>query len=125
MLSPEQNAAVVAWLAEHSARPQQAMKLWSILFTALRTDTGEIVLTRDELADRLGVTSDKISELMGELEQIGAISRRRHKIGGMRGRGMVRYFMNPRVATCLTGEARDQAQAAAPPLLRLMEGGKV
>ena len=40
---------------------------------------------------------------MGELEGIGAISRRRERIVGMRGPGAVRYFMNPNVATHLTG----------------------
>ena len=34
----------------------------------------------------------------------------------MRGPGMVRYFMNPNVATHLAGKARDEAQAAAPKL---------
>jgi hypothetical protein len=37
---------------------------------------------------------------------------------------MVHYFMNPRVATHLSGKERDEAQATALPLLTLMEGGK-
>ena len=123
MLSPEQNAAVVDWLAQHSTRPQVAMRLWAKLFQNLRTDTGEIVQTRDELAELIGDTADHVSQIMGELASIGAISRRREKVAGMRGPGLVRYFMNPRVATNLTGAARDQAQAAAP-LLTLMQGGK-
>jgi hypothetical protein len=123
MLSPEQNAAVVDWLAENSSRPQVAMRLWAKLFSNLRTDTGEIVATRDELAELVGDNADNVSRVMGELASIGAISRRREKVAGMRGPGLVRYFMNPMIATNLTGAARDQAQAEAP-LLALIEGGR-
>jgi hypothetical protein len=60
---------------------------------------------------------------MTELVDFGAISRRRVKVAGMRGQGVVRYFMNPRVATNLAGQARDEAQKSAP-LLRLIEKDK-
>lgn len=123
MLSPEQNAQVVEWLAENSTRPQAATKLWAKLFTALRTDTGEIVMTRDELAGAVKIEPKHVSEIMGELEKIGAITRRRQRVAGLRGPGLVRYFMNPRIGTHLTGTARDMAQAEAP-LLKLMQGGK-
>lgn len=123
MLSPEQNAAVVDWLAQNSSRPIVALRLWAALFSNLRTDTGEIVQTREELAALVKDTPDNVSRIMGELASIGAVSRRREKVAGMRGPGLVRYFMNPRVATNLTGGARDQAQAEAP-LLTLMQGGK-
>lgn len=123
MLSPEQNAAVVQWLADNSARPIVAMRLWAQLFSNLRTDTGEIVQTRDELAEALGAKPTEISQIMGELATIGAISRRRERVAGMRGPGLVRYFMNPRVATNLTGASRDKAQSEAP-LLAIIDGGK-
>ena len=124
MLSPDQNAQVVEWLMQHSKRPQVATLLWAKLFTVLRTDTGEIVMTRDELAGTVAVRPDHVSEIMGELESIGAIVRRRERVAGMRGPGLVKYFMNPRVATRLAGAARDKAQEAAPPLLVLMQGGR-
>lgn len=124
MLSPEQNAAVVDWLSDNSQRPQVAVRLWAKLFKHLRTDTGEIVATRDELAEMVGERPDNISQVMGELASIGAISRKRERVAGMRGPGLVRYFMNPRVATNLTGAARDTAQKEAP-LLALIEGGRV
>lgn len=103
------------------------MNLWAELFTAVDIETGAITLTRDQLAELVGITADTESEIMGELEGIGAISRQRQRVAGMRGPGMVRYFMNPHVATHLAGRARDTAQAEAPPgpLLRVMEGGKV
>ena len=100
---------------------QQAM---AVLFNNLRTDTGEIVQTRDELAELIGDTPDHVSQIMGELGSIGAISRRREKVAGMRGPGLVRYFMNPKVGTHLTGAARDKAQAGSAPLLALIEGGR-
>jgi CRP-like cAMP-binding protein len=120
MLSPEQNRAVLDWLLAHSSRPRQAVALWARLFEHMRRDTGEIALTRDELAEELGVAPPHVSRLMGELEGIGAISRRLEKIPGMRGRGRAVYFMNPNVATNLAGAARDKAQGEAPPL-RLVE----
>jgi CRP-like cAMP-binding protein len=122
MMSPQDNAKVVSWLAANSSRPMVAMQLWATLFLHLRRDTGEVMQTRDELADAVGTTSDEVSRIMGELEGIGAVSRRRTKVAGMRGPGMVRYFMSPKVGTHLTGAARDKAQASAPPLLQLVAG---
>src|SRR3954467_474173 len=63
MLSPEQNAAVIRWLGQHSRRPVLALTLWGELFTALRLDTGEIMLTRDELAGRIGATPGEVSRI--------------------------------------------------------------
>jgi CRP-like cAMP-binding protein len=120
MLSPDQNRAVVKWLTAHSQRPMVAVQVWAELFSHLRRDTGEVMLTRDELADAIGVHPNHISEIMGELEGIGAISRKRTKVAGMRGRGTVAYFMSARVGTHLSGAARDKAQADAPQL-RLVE----
>lgn len=108
MLSPAQNKAVQRWLVENSKRPHKATILWAELFDHLRRDTGEVMLTRDELAELVGCTADHVTEIMTELEGIGAISRRRE------GRG-VRYFLNPNVATHLKGKVRDKAQAAWPP----------
>src|SRR3954449_1602200 len=124
MLSPEQNAAVMRWLRQHSRRPVQALALWGELFTVLRRDTGEIALTRDELAERVGTRPDHVSEIMHELAGIGAIIVHREKVAGMRGPGRAVYLMNPNVATNLTGAARDRAQTEAPNLM-LVEGGKV
>jgi predicted transcriptional regulator len=124
MLSPEQNAIVVDYLADHSERPMVALKLWALCFKHLRTDTGEIMLNREEIAEKLGQEPKRISELMTELVEFGAIIRKRMKIGGMKGPGMVHYFMNPRVATHMSGKERDEAQEQAPSLLTLLDGGK-
>jgi hypothetical protein len=120
MLGPEQNAAVARWLRQNSRYPTLALALWAELFTALHRDTGEIVLTRDELAERVDAWPDDVSSIMHELVSIGAIITRRERVAGMRGPGRAVYFMNPNVATNLTGAVRDKAQTEAPKL-RLVE----
>ena len=118
MLQPAQNAAVVRWIAKNSKRPMNASQLWAELFTAAHPSTGDILLTRAELAARLGLEPRTISELMTELAGINAITRRKE------GRRVI-YAMNPNVATHIAGpEARKAARDAAGPLLTLMEGGK-
>jgi DNA-binding transcriptional ArsR family regulator len=101
----------MAWLKVNSRQPMNAAQVWAECFTALRIDTNEIVLSRDELAERVGVRPAEVSRIMTELETCGAVIRRRE------GRG-VRFFMNPMVGTHMTGAARDKAQDAAPAMLR-------
>src|SRR3954452_12194032 len=48
MLSPDQNAAVMRWLRQNSHSPIIAVALWLECFTALRRDTGQIMLGREE-----------------------------------------------------------------------------
>lgn len=119
MISPAQNAAVVAWISKNSKRPQQAMVLWAQLFNHLRMDTGEIMLARQELADRLGIEPKNLSTIMTELASINAV--RREKTGRA-----VRYFMNSNIATHLpSAKAREAARTEDGPLLKLMQGGAV
>ena len=107
MIGPKQNREVLRWLRHNSKRPQAAAELWALLFTAIRSDTGEVVLTRDDIADELGIAPGNVSRIISELESIDAVMRRRD---GRR----VRYFVNPRAATHLAGAERDKAQADAP-----------
>src|SRR3954453_14784610 len=99
MLSPEQNAAVARWLGKNSSRPKIALVLWQELFTALRRDTGEIMLTREELAERVGTHPDKVSHFMKDAAGGGPIVRHREKVAGVRGPGRAVYLMNPNVGT--------------------------
>lgn len=124
MLSPTQNAVVVNYLAKNSQRPLVALRLWAMCFEHLQVETGEVMLRRDQLAKALGETADHVSAVMSELVTFGAIIRNRERVAGLRGPGLVRYYMNPRVATHLAGRERDDAQEAAPPLLKLIEGGQ-
>jgi predicted ArsR family transcriptional regulator len=109
MLSPAQNRAVVKWLLQHADRRREALDLWSLLFEHLDRHTGMILLTRDEIAEQVGAHPDNVTRIMADLESIGAIARRRERVAGMRGPGVVRYFMNPGVATNLVSHERDKA----------------
>jgi len=125
MLSPDQNAAVVDYLASHSSRPVVAMRLWALLFQHVDGDTGAISLRRDEIAGRLGIALEDVSRVMTELQAVGAIIRYRERVAGMRGPGVTTYFMNPLVGTHLAGAERDAAQAVASPgPLQVIQGGK-
>ncbi len=118
MLSPAQNDAVVEWLSHQSKRPQAAVRLWSHLFTCMRMDTGEILKSREELAERLRVHPRHVSSLMTELASINAVRREK------RGRE-VRYFMNSTIATHLPSpETRAKAREVDGPLLVVMQGGQ-
>lgn len=118
MMTPSQNAAVNRYLREHSTRPIAAMSVWSELFTAVHSGTGEVLLSRADLAKRVGIDPKNVSSIMTELAAINAIVRKKE---GRR----VRYFMNPTVATHIaTPEQRKEARNAAGPLLVLMEGGR-
>jgi hypothetical protein len=104
MLSPAQNKAVVNWLIANSKRKDTALQLWAEMFEHLDRDTGEIVLTRAEMAEAVKALPRHISEITAELEGIDAVVRR------YEGRS-VRYFMNPNVATHLPEGERERAQA--------------
>jgi len=118
MLSPAQNEAVADWLWAQSKRPQAAVRLWLHLFTCMRMDTGEILKSRQELAERIGVDRDNLSRIMTELSSINAIRREK------RGRE-VRYFMNSTIATHLPSpEARAKAHEADGPVLTVVQAGQ-
>jgi DNA-binding transcriptional ArsR family regulator len=113
MVEPALYANVVAYLTRHSYRPLKAVELFTRLFAVLPPDGNEVQASRAELARMVGIEPRTVSELMAELEAIGAVYRRRE------GRG-VRYFVNPVLGTHLTGAVRDRAQAGAP-ALRLVQ----
>ena len=113
MVDPVLYADVIAHLRRHSRRPLVAMELFTRLFSYLPPDGNEVLADRAELARVTGCAVTDVSEVMGELEAVGAVYRRRE------GRG-VRYFVNPRLGTHLAGTARDKAQVEAP-ALRLVE----
>jgi DNA-binding transcriptional ArsR family regulator len=113
MVEPRLYAEVIQHLTEHSKRPLKAVNLFTRLFAYLPSDGNEVMADRAELARVVGIQPAAVSEIMGELEGIGAVYRRRE------GRG-VRFYVNPLLGTHLAGAARDKAQAEAP-TLRLVE----
>lgn len=117
MITPEQNGLVVDWLALHSKRRIEALRLWAWLFENVHYETGQIMLTRQELAEKVQISLNNVSRIMTELESIKAIIKEKE------GRG-VTYYMNPHVGTHLNQEERKKARAKAPQL-ELIHGGKI
>jgi hypothetical protein len=106
---------VVSWLLANSDRPKLAVHLWAKMLLRLYED-GEVIASRENLAAAVGTSPGAVSRIMTALAAIGAITRTRMPLTAKRGPGMVSYYVNPRIATVLTGEERERAQAAAPPL---------
>lgn len=125
MIRPAQNAAVVNWLHKNSQRPMQAVEVWCLLFEHLLPHTGQIMLTREEIAEKVGIPANRISQIMNELVSFGAIVTEREKVAGMRGPGLVRYFMNRHVAE--VGSRATQAELDLIPKpgakLSVIQGG--
>lgn len=117
MLSPSQNRLVVRWIQANSKRPRVAAALWAECFCYMRTDTGEVVMTRQQMMDATSSRPSHVSEVLAELVGLGALIRRQE------GR-TAQWFMNPTVGTHLGGVAREKSQREAPPLLSVMEGGR-
>lgn len=121
MISPSQNNIVRSLIKAQAKRPGVVEDVWFLLFEHVHPGTGEILLRRDEIAEKLGLSPDRVSEAMSVLDKIGAISRRRERAEGVRGPGYVRYFMNANVATHEVGDARPKLQAQFP-LLKVIDG---
>lgn len=123
LIHPERQAAVTRWLRQNSKRPLVAIAVWSEALAAMRGDTGEVMLSRDELAERVGVDVSHISRALNDLVKAEAIEKRREKVAGMRGPGVTRCYVNPRIATSRTGAERDVVQAQAREVVELPAGG--
>ena len=127
MLSRDQTAAI--WDAIRALpaddRPNHVRHAFDLVLLNLRQDTGEVMLTRDQLAERMGCAPRSVSTVMGTLERMGVIRRERHKVEGMQGRGVAVYFINPHVAWNGSLDVRKtEATQAKAPLLTLVDGGK-
>ncbi len=125
-LSPARTKAV--WDAiralDPDERPNQVRHAFDLVILNLRQDTGEVMLTRDQLAQEIGCSPDHVSHVMSTLVRLGVITRERQRVEGMRGPGMVVYFVNPHVAWNGSLDVRKaEAAEVSPPMLRLMEGG--
>ncbi len=126
MLSRDQTIAI--WDAIRALpsddRPNHVRHAFDLVLVNLRQDTGEVMLTRDQLAEKIGCAPRHVSTVMGTLERMGVIRRERRRIEGVQGRGMAVYFINPHVAWNGSLDVRKaEAAEAKQPKLRLMEGG--
>lgn len=115
MVYPE-FSMVSEYLAANSSRKLIALRLWALILGHVDKDTGDIALSRDEIADALKVPAADVSRVMTELEDCRAINRRRVRVAGMRGAGIVRYALNPLVGTHLPRLLREEARRGAPEL---------
>ena len=103
LIEPEGNRAAVRWLRENSKRPIAAMNLWSLLLAKLHYDSGDILLSRVEIAGEVGITPREVSSIMKELESIEAIKRQPE------GRE-VTYSMNRKLFVVPLGKAQEDAR---------------
>ncbi len=125
MLSRAQTAAI--WDAIRALppddRPNHVRHAFDLVLLNLQQDTGEVMLTRDQLAERVGCARENMSRIMGTLERMGVIRRERRRVEGMQGRGVAVYFVNPHVAWNGSLDIRKaEAAEVTPPMLRLMQG---
>ncbi|MEI8397343.1 MAG: helix-turn-helix domain-containing protein [Rhodospirillaceae bacterium] len=111
MISPEQ-FRFVKRATQQTARPDQTWSVFTIAITYLRMDTGEILASREQLAEEVGTLPRNVSTAMSDLVKIGAIVRHR------RGRHVV-YSINPHVGWA-GGEGARQEAAKDAPKLRLV-----
>lgn len=127
MLSRMQTAAI--WNAIRALpsddRPHQVRHAFDLVLLNLRQDTGEVLLTRDQLAEEIDCAPRSVSTIMGTLEKMGVIRRERRKIEGVRGPGVAVYFINPHVAWNGSLDVRKaQAAETRPPVqFELLQGG--
>lgn len=96
MISPAQCVAVDEAIG-NLPNPHLTRRVFFYALTHFETNTGVVCLTREEIAERVGVEPNHVSEAMGRLEKIGAIVRERVKVHGMKGPGKAQYRLNPHV----------------------------
>lgn len=115
-------------LGRHDRR-QDVYDAFLLLIGNIERDTGEIQLSRQEFAEKLGILPRNVSSVMSTLERIGVVRRERE------GR-VVTYYVNANVAWNGDLSLRKVEAAKAPvpsadaeapespgPLLVLMQGG--
>ena len=123
MIEPAQCLAV--WQAiKKMPLPELTRDVFDYVLTHIEPNTGAVTLTREELAEFVGTQPCHISTVMSELERHGVIFRRRLKVAGMRGRGPVRYYLNPRVAWNGKLEVRAEEARQAPLPFAVIDGGR-
>lgn len=86
------------WALPSRDRRTTVLRAFHLVLCNLRVDTGEVMLTRGELAERLGCSHERVSFAMSTLFRMGVILKEYRKVPGMRGPGLVVYFVNPDVA---------------------------
>ena len=90
-------------------RPDLTLRVWNTALAYMRWDTGEILATREQLAEDTKTNPDEVSRAMTALTKIGAILKTR------RGNRVV-YSINPNVGWNGSEGSRRSAAKEAPKL---------
>lgn len=123
MISPVQCLAVWDAIREMD-RPDLTRHVFDLVLTHVEPNTGAVTLTREEIAERVKTEPRNVSTVMSNLEAASVIYRRRLKVSGMRGRGPVRYYLNPHVAWNGKLDVRTEEARQMPLPFAVIEGGK-
>ena len=122
MISPAQCLAV--WNAiKKGEKPHETRDVFDYVLTHIETNTGIVTLTRDELAEVVGIAPKHVSSAMKRLEDLGVIFRERVRVPGMKGPGKARYRMNPHVAWNGKLERREVTAKQVPLPFAVIDGG--
>lgn len=124
MITREQTEAVWDAIREMppELRPQQVRHAFDLVLLYLRPDTGEVTLSRAEMASKMKTDPGNVSRAMSVLERMEVVTRKRRPVEGKRGPGRVAYAINPYVAW--NGRLDTWAQEcakSAPPSLKLVQ----
>lgn len=114
MISPEQFRFVKKATGQ-TAKPDLTWGVFSVALTYIRMDTGEIMASREQLAEDAVTTVQEVSRAMSALVEIGAITKEK------RGRKTA-YFINPTVGWAGKEGPRVEAAKTAPQLRLVMPG---
>jgi hypothetical protein len=126
MISREVCGLVWDWIRNlpKEERPQEVRHAFDLVVLNVAQDTGEVRLSREQLAKAMGVHPDKAGRAMRVLERHRILISERMRVAGMQGPGIVTWRINPNIAWNGNLAVRKEEAAATPPLLCLMEGGK-
>jgi hypothetical protein len=108
MLNPEQQRVVVKAITD-GARPLETFKVWNVVISHIRYDTGEIMAGRERLAQDSGISLENVSRALTRLTEIGALLRLRPG----------RYAINPHVGWTGSLIKRQESAKTAPVLVSI------
>lgn len=105
-------------------RPQQVRDAFMLVLLYLRQDTGQVMLSRREMAEKLGTEKRNVSTIMRTLEDMEVVYRKRRPIDGRSGPGAVVWTLNAYVAWNGRLDAWERECArTSPPSLAVLGGG--
>ena len=79
-------------------RRKKVLNAFDIVILNLRENTGEVMLTRDQLAQKIGCAPSIVSRIMINLVHLGIITRKQKRMRAVKGLDTIAYFVNPHVA---------------------------